>query len=206
MYARIVRTDGDYDRETIAAALADAVVPSYARIPGYCGISANHQPGAGAVWAVSTWRDLDAVRASEELSEHLRRRWATGTRRRLRGARVYELPVQVAGSRLPVAGSALHVVPFRLEGPVAAEDGIGCLRDDLVAGLASWSGFRAARVLFDRRTGSGLLTTAWDAADTGVQAYESAMVERLCAAARGVELGRATTREIIFAHVLTRTP
>lgn len=206
MYARIVRTDGDYDRETIAAALSDAVVPNFAQIPGYCGLSANHQPGSGAVWAVSTWSSLDAVRASEELSEHLRSRWANGTRRLLRGARVYDLPVQVAGSRMPIAGSALHVVPYRLEGPVAAEDGICCLRDDLVASLASRSGFRAARMLLDRRTGSGLLTTAWDGADAGVQAYEGAMVERLCAAARGVELGRPTTREIIFAHVLTRTP
>lgn len=204
MYARIVRTDGDYDRDKVATVISDVIVPVFEQIPGYCGICVNHQPGSGAVWALSSWSSLEAVRASEELSEHLRQRWARSTRRRVRGSRVYEMPVQVVGSSGPIAGSVLHVVPFRLDGPAAQGDGLADLCDTLLPALGTQDGFRSARLLVDRQAGSGLLTTAWDSAGAGMAAYDATAPERLCAAARGVELGRATTREIIFAHVLTR--
>lgn len=206
MYTRITRTHGLYDRDIVLDFLCTGVVPTFQGIPGYCGLTASADPVAGTVWTISTWDCAEAVRVTDELSEHLRETWLATTHRQLRGVETYEVLADTVTAPRPTVGCALQVLPFSLRDPSTLESDLGLLRDDLVPALAAQDGLHAVRLLVDRAEARGLVTAIWTDAAAGRAALDRIAEWRIRAAAAGIELGEPVEQEIIFAHVLTRTP
>ena len=206
MYARITTTEGMYDRDVVVDYLASGVAPTFERIPGYRGISASCDPVKGTVWVLSTWDSLDAVRVTDEVAEHLRQIWLGTTHRQLRSVRVYEMEVETNASPGPAVGCTLQLLPFVISDKSAVDGALADLRDGLLPALASQPGFRAARQLVDRATGTGLIAATWGSVDAAQSGLDTTVEHRDRATARGVDFGEPAQHEIIFAHVLTRTP
>ena len=206
MYARITTTEGMYDRDVVVDYLASGVAPTFERIPGYRGISASCDPVKGTVWVLSTWDSLDAVRVTDEVAEHLRQIWLGTTHRQLRSVRVYEMEVETIASPGPAVGCTLQLLPFAISDPSLLDAGLAALRDDLLPALAWQPGFRAARHLVDRATGTGLISAVWGSVEAGQAGLDAMSEQRDRATARGVDFGEPAQHEIIFAHVLTHTP
>lgn len=206
MYVRINTTEGMYDQDVVVDYLASGAGPTFERIPGYRGFSASCDPVKGTVWIFSTWDSLDAVRATDEVAEHLRQIWLGTTHRQLRSVRVYELVVETIASPGPAVGCTLQLLPYVISDLGSLDADLADLRDDLLPALASQPGFRSARQLVDRATGAGLVCSVWGSVEAGQAAIDATAERRDRARARGVEFGDPVEHAIIFAHVLTRTP
>lgn len=206
MYARITTTEGMYDQGVVVDYLASGVAPTFEGIPGYRGLSVSCDPVKGTVRVLSSWDSLDAVRVTDEVAEHLRQIWLGTTHRQLRSVRVYEMEVETIASPGPATGCTLQLLPFLISDKSALDAGLADLRDDLLPALASQPGFRAARQLVDRATGTGLISAVLGNVDAGQAAMDATAEHRDRATARGVDFGEHAQHDIIFAHVLTHTP
>lgn len=205
MYARITRTHGLYDRDIVTDLLCTGVVPTLRGVPGYRGLTASADPASGTVWTISTWDCAEAVRGTDELSEHLRETGLATTHRQLRGVEAYEVLADTVAAPGPTVGCALQVLPFALRDPGALESALGLLRDDLLPALALKDGLHAVRLLVDRAEARGLVTSTWEGVAVARGALDEMAETRSRAVAAGIEPGEPIEQEIIFAHVLTRT-
>lgn len=206
MYVRITRTDGLYDRDVVITFLCTGVVPTFASIPGYHGLIASADPITGAVWTVSVWEGPDTVRITDELSEHLREAWLATTHRQLRGVESYEVLGDAAVFPGSSRGCTLQVLPFTLTRPAELEAALEQVQGDLLPALRAQERIQAAQLLVDREDLEGMVCAVWQDAAAARSGLDATTEAQARVAERGVAWAEPVDQEIIFAHVLSRTP
>jgi hypothetical protein len=112
--------------------------------------------------------------------------------------RYEQIFAEAAGA--PGPGATLAVSPISME-PSKIDDNLEFFKSSVLPGIKSIPGFRAVRVLMNRQTGKGSVGVV--AADAeGIQAGLAARRTPEQAAqreSRGIQLGEASVREILFA-------
>ena len=82
--------------------------------------------------------------------------------------------------------------------PSKIDENLAFFKSEIAPRIAAAPGFRALRNMMDRKTGRGVVGSAWADEDAMKNAAEQAQARRPEGEARGVNFGEVSYREIVF--------
>jgi hypothetical protein len=100
----------------------------------------------------------------------------------------------------PGPGSALMVTRISMD-PAKIDENLAFFKSDVLPRIKANAGFQAVRNMLDRKTGQGLVGTAWANEDAMKAAAAEAQSRRQEGIARGVSFGDVSYREILFSDL-----
>lgn len=196
MYARIVTFTSAKNIDGGISFLRGNLLPIISDQKGYRGLSLSADRPGGVFGVLSLW-DTEAERDAS---------WDVLAQRRQEGldiiggqlsVKTYEQLLLDQGDTPPAPGSALMLTPISMD-PAKIDENLAFFRSDVLPRIKATQGFQAARVLMNRETGQGLVGTAWADEDAVRAAAADAQARRPEGAARGVQFGEVSYREIVF--------
>jgi hypothetical protein len=165
MYARVNSIYGKNDKvEDGVAQVEKSDRGAVEATDGNRGLTTLVDRNAGVIVAISYWDE--PARSSEPALTRAREGAVAAAGGHL-VAESYEVASQ-EGVSVPAPGAVLRLMRVQIESARVA-DGLEFIRDEVLPRLRVGDGFCNAELLIDRRSGNGLLLTAWTAEDNAAR-------------------------------------
>lgn len=195
MYTRVVTFTGAKNIDGGIAFLRERVVPILNEQKGYGGLSASVDRSGGVLGVLSLWETEADRDASDSALAKQRQEGLDIVGGELTVETFEQLVAEVSSP--PVAGSALMVTRIGMD-PAKIDENLAFFKSEIVPRIKATPGFLALRQMMDRKTGRGIVGSAWVDQDAMKTAAADAQARRQEGVARGVEFGEVSYREIVF--------
>jgi heme-degrading monooxygenase HmoA len=199
MHVRIVTFNGAKDIDAGIGFVREKVVPLVERQNGFRGLIASADRAGGVFAVLSLWETAEDRDATErDLAESRREAAAViGSDGQVEN---FEQLVSEVGETPPGPGSALMVTHVRMD-PSKIDENVAFFKAEIVPRIKGSAGFQGLRNMIDRRTGEGIVGTAWTDPASRDRAAQDALANRAAGEARGVSFGDVSLREIVLAEL-----
>lgn len=198
MYNRVLTFTGAKNIDDGVAFVRDNAVPILQEQKGYRGVTASADRDGGVLGVLSMWEtEADRDASFGPLAE-LRQQGLDVVGGELTVESFEQLVEEMASP--PTVGSALMVTRISMD-PAKIDENLGFFKSEVVPRITAAPGFLALRNMMDRKTGRGLVGSAW--ADQGAMKNAAAQgqARRDEGRARGVNFDEDSYREIVFADM-----
>jgi hypothetical protein len=199
MHVRIVTVHGARDIDGGVRFLREKITPLAERQQGFRGLIASVDRAGGVFAVLGLWETAEDRDASELALAEARQDAAAVIGGDVK-VETFEQLVAEVGETPPGAGSALLVTHIRMD-PTTVDENTAFFRSEIVPRIRASAGFQGLRHMIDRRTGEGVVGTAWADTASRDRAAQDARSRRAEAEARGVTFGDVSLREIVLADV-----
>jgi heme-degrading monooxygenase HmoA len=195
MYTRVVTFTGAKNIDGGIAFVRERVVPILNEQKGYRGLSASADRSGGVLGVLSLWETEADRGASDSALAKAREEGLDIVGGEMTVETFEQLVAEVSAP--PVAGSALMVTRISMD-PAKIDENLAFFKSEIVPRIKATPGFLALRQMMDRKTGRGIVGSAWVDQDAMKAAAADAQARRQEGVARGVEFGEVSYREIVF--------
>jgi heme-degrading monooxygenase HmoA len=199
MHTRVVTFTGAKDIDAGVSFVRDKVLPLLSEQKGYRGMTVSADRDGGVFAVLSLWDTAEDRDATESILAPLRREGAE-----IIGGDVtvetFEQLASEVGESPPGPGSALLVARISMD-PDKVDDNLAFFKSEVAPRIKASPGFQALRNMMNRSTGEGLVGTVWADDASRKQGADEAMARRDEAAARGVNFGERSFRELLLADM-----
>jgi len=199
MHARVVTFTGTRNIDAGISFLREKLLPVMRDQKGYRGLNASTDRSRGVLGVLTMW-DTEAERDASWSALAQQRQEGLGTIGGDMTVDNYELLLQEITDVPPAPGSALMLTPASME-PARVDEHLAFFRSEILPQIKASPGFQAVRLLMNREAGRGITGTVWSGQEAMTAAAASAESRRQEAAARGVQLGLASYREVVVSDV-----
>src|SRR5437763_776868 len=173
-------------------------VPVLRELKGYRGVNASADRDGGVFGILSLW-ETEAYRvASLDALAGARQQGLDVLGGDLTVENFEELVVEMASP--PTVGSALMVTRISMD-PSKIDENVGFFKSNILPRITAAPGFLALRNMIDRKTGRGVVGSAWADQDAMKNAAAEAQARRDEGRGRGVNFQEDSYREILFADM-----
>jgi heme-degrading monooxygenase HmoA len=198
MYTRVLTFTGAKNIDDGVAFVREDALPVLHQQKGYRGMSVSADRGGGVLGILSLWETEADRDASLEPLADLRQKGLDIIGGQLTVESFEQLVEEVASP--PTVGSALMVTRISMD-PSKIDENLGFFKSEIVPRITSSPGFLALRNMIDRKTGRGIVGSAWADQDAMKNAAAQAQTRRDEGRARGVSFDEDSYREIVFADM-----
>jgi heme-degrading monooxygenase HmoA len=198
MHTRVLTFSGATNIDDGVAFVRDNATPVLREQKGYRGSTASADRAGGVLGVLSLWETEADRDASFGPMAELRQQGLDVVGGELTVDN-YEEVVQEMASPPPV-GSALMVTRISMD-PSKVDENLRFFRSEVAPRITAAPGFRALRNMIDRKTGRGIVGSAWADQDAMKNAAAQAEARRDEGRARGVSFDGDSFREIVFADM-----
>jgi heme-degrading monooxygenase HmoA len=195
MHTRVLTFSGATNIDDGVAFVRDNATPVLREQKGYRGSTASADRGGGVLGVLSLWETEADRDASFGPMAELRQQGLDVVGGELTVDN-YEEVVQEMASPPPV-GSALMITRISMD-PSKVDENLGFFKSEVAPRIKAAPGFRALRNMIDRKTGRGIVGSAWADQDAMKNAAAQAEARRDEGRARGVSFDGDSFREIVF--------
>jgi heme-degrading monooxygenase HmoA len=195
MHTRVLTFTGAKNIDDGVAFVRDKAVPVLEEQVGYRGVTASADRDGGVLGVLSLWEtEADRDASFGPLAE-LRQQGLDVVGGELTVESFEELVEEMASP--PPVGSALMVTRISMD-PAKVDENLGVFKSEILPRIKAAPGFRALRNMIDRKTGRGLVGSAWADQDAMKNAAAQGQARRDEGRARGVSFDGDSYREIVF--------
>jgi heme-degrading monooxygenase HmoA len=173
-------------------------VPVLRELKGYRGVNASADRDGGVFGILSLWETEADRDASLDALAGARQQGLDVLGGDLTVENFEELVVEMASP--PTVGSALMVTRISMD-PSKIDDNVGFFKSSILPRITAAPGFLALRNMIDRKTGRGVVGSAWADQDAMKNAAAEAQARRDEGRGRGVNFEEDSYREILFADM-----
>ena len=198
MHNRVLTFTGAKNIDDGVAFVRDNAVPVLQEQKGYRGTTASADRDGEVLGILSLWETEAARDASFGPLAELRQQGLDVVGGELTVESFEQLVEEMASP--PTVGSALMVTRISMD-PAKIDENLVFFKSEVVPRISAAPGFLALRNMMDRKTGRGLVGSAWADQDAMKQAAVQAEARRDEGRARGVSFDGDSYREIVFADV-----
>ena len=198
MHTRVLTFSGATNIDDGVAFVRDNATPVLREQKGYRGSTASADRAGGVLGVLSLWETEADRDASFGPMAELRQQGLDVVGGELTVDN-YEEVVQEMASPPPV-GSALMITRISMD-PSKVDENLGFFKSEVAPRIKAAPGFRALRNMIDRKTGRGIVGSAWADQDAMKNAAAQAEARRDEGRARGVSFDGDSFREIVFADM-----
>ncbi len=198
MHTRVLTFSGATNIDDGVAFVRDNATPVLREQKGYRGSTASADRAGGVLGILSLWETEADRDASFGPMAELRQQGLDVVGGELTVDN-YEEVVQEMASPPPV-GSALMITRISMD-PSKVDENLRFFRSEVAPRITAAPGFRALRNMIDRKTGRGIVGSAWADQDAMKNAAAQAEARRDEGRARGVSFDGDSFREIVFADM-----
>jgi heme-degrading monooxygenase HmoA len=195
MHTRVLTFTGAKNIDDGVAFISDKAVPVLQEQAGYRGVTASADRGGGVLGVLSLWETEADREASFGPLAELRQQGLDVVGGELTVESFEELVQEMAEP--PPVGSALMVTRISMD-PAKIDENLGFFKSEILPRIKAAPGFRALRNMIDRKTGRGLVGSAWADQDAMKNAAAQGQARRDEGRARGVSFDEDSYREIVF--------
>ena len=195
MHPRVLTFSGATNLDDGVAFVRDNATPVLREQKGYRGSTASADRAGGVLGVLSLWETEADRDASFGPMAELRQQGLDVVGGELTVDN-YEEVVQEMASPPPV-GSALMITRISMD-PSKVDENLRFFRSEVAPRITAAPGFRALRNMIDRKTGRGIVGSAWADQDAMKNAAAQAEARRDEGRARGVSFDGDSFREIVF--------
>jgi heme-degrading monooxygenase HmoA len=195
MHTRVLTFSGATNIDDGVAFVRDNATPVLREQKGYRGSTASADRAGGVLGVLSLWETEADRDASFGPMAELRQQGLDVVGGELTVDN-YEEVVQEMASPPPV-GSALMITRISMD-PSKVDENLRFFRSEVAPRITAAPGFRALRNMIDRKTGRGIVGSAWADQDAMKNAATQAEARRDEGRARGVSFDGDSFREIVF--------
>ena len=195
MHTRVLTFSGATNIDDGVAFVRDNATPVLREQKGYRGSTASADRAGGVLGVLSLWETEADRDASFGPMAELRQQGLDVVGGELTVDN-YEEVVQEMASPPPV-GSALMITRISMD-PSKVDENLRFFRSEVAPRITAAPGFRALRNMIDRKTGRGIVGSAWADQDAMKNAAAQAEARRDEGRARGVSFDGDSFREIVF--------
>jgi heme-degrading monooxygenase HmoA len=198
MHTRLLTFTGAKDIDGGVDFLREKVVPVLNEQKGYRGVTASADRSGGVLGILSLW-ETEADRDSSESALAKARQEGLDT---IGGELTVETFEQLLAEvdEPPRPGSSLMVTRISMD-PAKIDENVAFFKSEVLPRIKANAGFQAVRDMINRKTGQGLVGTAWANRDAMKAAADEAQSRRQEGIARGVSFGDVSYREILFSDL-----
>jgi heme-degrading monooxygenase HmoA len=195
MHTRVLTFTGAKNIDDGVTFVRDKAVPVLQEQAGYRGVTASADRGGGVLGVLSLWEtEADRDASFGPLAE-LRQQGLAVVGGELTVENFEEVVQEMASP--PPVGSALMVTRISMD-PAKIDENLGFFKSEVLPRIKAAPGFRALRHMIDRKTGRGLVGSAWADQDAMKNAAAQGQARRDEGRARGVSFDEDSYREIVF--------
>jgi heme-degrading monooxygenase HmoA len=198
MFTRVLTFSRAKDIDGGITYLRDRAVPRISAQKGYRGITASADRAGQVLGILSLW-ETEAARDESFAALASARDEALGI---IGGELKVESFEQVVAEVLspPVPGAALLVQRISMD-PATVDENLAFFKNEIVPRIKALSGLLGLRNMVNRKTGDGIVGTAWRDEPSMRAAQEAALARRPEGEARGVRFGETSFREILYSDL-----
>jgi heme-degrading monooxygenase HmoA len=198
MHTRVLTFTGAKNIDDGVAFVRDTAVPVLQEQKGYRGVTASADRDGGVLGVLSMWEtEADRDASFGPLAE-LRQQGLDVVGGELTVESFEQLVEEMASP--PTVGSALMVTHISMD-PSKVDENLAFFKSEIVPRISAAPGFLALRNMIDRKTGRGIVGSAWADRDAMKNAAAQAQARRDEGRARGVSFDEDSYREIVFADM-----
>jgi heme-degrading monooxygenase HmoA len=198
MYNRVLTFTGAKNIDDGLEFVRDNAVPILQEQKGYRGVTASADRDGGVLGVLSMWEtEADRDASFGPLAE-LRQQGLDLVGGELTVESFEQLVEEMASP--PTVGSALMVTRISMD-PAKIDENLGFFKSEVVPRITAAPGFLALRNMMDRKTGRGLVGSAWADESAMKNAAAQGQARRDEGRARGVNFDEDSYREIVFADM-----
>jgi len=198
MHTRVLTFTGAKHIDDGVAFVRDNAVPVLQEQKGYRGVTASADRDGDVLGVLTLWEtEADRDASFGPLAE-IRQQGLDVVGGELMVESFEELFVEMASP--PPVRSALMVTRISMD-PAKVDENLGWFKREVVPRITAAPGFRALRNMMDRKTGRGLVGSAWADHDAMKNAAAQGQANRGEVRARGVIFDEDSFREIVFADM-----
>jgi heme-degrading monooxygenase HmoA len=198
MHTRVLTFTGAKNIDGGVAFIREKALPLLRDLQGYRGVNASADRAGGVFGILSLWETEADRDASFGPLADLRQQGLDLVGGELTVESYEELVQEIASP--PTVGSALMVTRISMD-PSKIDENLGFFRSEIVPRIKASPGFQALRNMIDRKTGRGVVGSAWEDQDAMKNAAREAQARRDEGRARGVSFDEDSFREIVFADM-----
>jgi hypothetical protein len=195
MFTRLWTFTGTNNIDNGVTYLRDEVLPVLSLQRGYRGVTASAARSEGVLGILSLW-DTETDREASDSALGNAREKAVEL---VGGDLTVETFEQVVAeaNEPPMAGSALIMIRVSVD-PAKIEDNLSFFKSEILPQIKTAPGFRYLQDMIDRKTGNGILSSAWTDQDAMRLATGQLIARRSDTVARGMNFGETSLREIVL--------
>jgi heme-degrading monooxygenase HmoA len=198
MHNRVLTFTGAKNIDDGVAFVRDNAVPVLQKQKGYRGTTASADRDGEVLGILSLWEtEADRDASFGPLAE-LRQQGLDVVGGELTVESFEQLVEEMASP--PTVGSALMVTRISMD-PAKVDENLGFFKSEVLPRISAAPGFLALRNMMDRKTGRGLVGSAWADQEAMKNAAAQGQARRDEGRARGVSFDGDSYREIVFADV-----
>jgi heme-degrading monooxygenase HmoA len=198
MYTRVLTFTGAKNIDDGVAFVRENALPVVKEQKGYRAMSASADRDGGVLGILSLWETEEDRDASNEPLAELRQQGLEIVGGEMTVENFEQLVEEVASP--PTVGSALMVTRISMD-PSKVEENLGFFKSEILPRITATPGFLALRNMVDRKTGRGIVGSAWADQDAMKKAAAEAEARRPEGRARGVNFDEVSYREIVFSDM-----
>jgi heme-degrading monooxygenase HmoA len=195
MHTRVLTFSGATNIDDGVAFVRDNATPVLREQKGYRGSTASADRAGGVLGVLSLWETEADRDASFGPMADLRQQGLDVVGGELTVDNYEELVQEMASP--PPVGSALMITRISMD-PSKVDENLRFFRSEVAPRITAAPGFRALRNMIDRKTGRGIVGSAWADQDAMKNAATQAEARRDEGRARGVSFDGDSFREIVF--------
>jgi heme-degrading monooxygenase HmoA len=198
MHNRVLTFTGAKNIDDGVAFVRDNAVPVLQKQRGYRGTTASADRDGEVLGILSLWEtEADRDASFGPLAE-LRQQGLDVVGGELTVESFEQLVEEMASP--PTVGSALMVTRISMD-PAKIDENLGFFKSEVLPRISGAPGFLALRNMMDRKTGRGLVGSAWADQEAMKNAAAQGQARRDEGRARGVSFDGDSFREVVFADV-----
>ena len=199
MFVRMNSATGVKDVDRLVELVTDKVLPALQDKKGFRGLTVSGDRDGGDVGILSLWDTMEDLDASESAVAGLREETISLVGGSVTVSKLEQLGGAV-GDPPPEVGCSIRIVSTKLD-PARVDEMAEMFRTQILPRIKANPGFRGARNMIDRKTGTGNVGTVWSD-EASMKAAEQGAKERNEEARRqGVEIGEPHYRKVLFTHL-----
>ncbi len=198
MHTRVLTFTGAKNIDGGVDFLRQKVVPVLNEQKGYRGVNASADRSGAVLGILSLWETESDRDASDNALADVRQEALDLVGGELTVETFEQLLAEVASP--PGPGSALMITPISMD-PAKIDENLAFFKSDVLPRIKANAGFQAVRSMINRKTGHGLVGTAWANPDAMKAAAAEAESRRQEGIARGVSFGDVSYREVLFSDL-----
>jgi heme-degrading monooxygenase HmoA len=198
MYTRVLTFTGAKNIDDGVAFVRENALPVVKEQKGYRAMSASADRDGGVLGILSLWETEEDRDASNDALAELRQQGLGVVGGEMTVENFEQLVEEVASP--PTVGSALMVTRISMD-PSKVEENLGFFKSEILPRITATPGFLALRNMMDRKTGRGIVGSAWADQDAMKKAAAEAEARRPEGRARGVNFDEVSYREIVFSDM-----
>jgi heme-degrading monooxygenase HmoA len=198
MHARVLTFTGAKNIDDGVTFARENALPVLKELNGYRGMAVSADRDGGVLGILSLWETEADRDASLDALAELRQQGLDIVGGELT-VESFEQVVEESASP-PKPGSALMVTRTSMD-PSKVDENLSFFRSAILPQITATPGFLALRNMIDRKTGRGIVGSAWVDEAAMKKAAAEAQVRREQGRARGVSFDEDSYREIVFADM-----